>query len=60
MYATKRAAAKEEERRFMTECVEVYRSVPALRDVKINDHNYRKKNTNAYEVLLTKFRGKFP
>jgi hypothetical protein len=59
MSTTKRDAA-EEERQFITECVEVYRSLPALRDVKRNDCNYRKKNSNAYGVFPTKFREKCP
>jgi hypothetical protein len=52
--------AKEDERKFILECIEVYHSLPALWNVKSKDYSNRfflKKEQ--YECLL-KYRERFP
>jgi hypothetical protein len=51
------AAAEEEERCCIIECVKVYRSVPASWGVKSKEYSDRKNRSDAYEVLLRKYRG---
>jgi glutamate synthase domain-containing protein 3 len=51
--------AKEDERKFILECIQVYHSLPALWNVKSKDYTNRKKKKE-YEQLLRKYREKFP
>jgi len=37
--------AKEDERKFIFECIEVYNSLPALRNVKSKDYSNKMKKT---------------
>jgi hypothetical protein len=53
------ATPKEDERRFILECIEVYHSLPALWNVKSKDYINRMKK-NEYEHLLRKYRERFP
>ena len=51
--------AKEDERKFILECIEVYHSLSALRNVKSKDYsNIIKKEQ--YEHLLRKYIERFP
>jgi hypothetical protein len=52
--------AKEDERKFILECIKVYRSLPALWNVKSKDYSNRKKKNEQYEQLLRKYRERFP
>ncbi|XP_024086400.1 uncharacterized protein LOC106672679 [Cimex lectularius] len=51
---------KAEERKFILECIELYRSLPALWNVKCKDYNNRIKKNEQYEHLLRKYREKYP
>ena len=48
--------AKEDERKFILECIEVYHSLPALWNVKSKDYSNRIKKKEQYEHLLRNFR----
>ena len=52
--------AKEDERKFILECIEVYHSLPALWNVKSKDYCNRIKKNEQYEHLLCKCRERFP
>jgi hypothetical protein len=52
--------AKEEERKFILECIEVYHSLPALWNVKSKDYSNRIKKKDIYEHLLRKYGERFP
>ena len=52
--------AKEDEREFILECIEVYHSLPALWNVKSKDYSNRMKKNEQYEHLLRKYRERFP
>ena len=52
--------AKEDERKFILECIEVYHSLPALWNVKSKDYSNRMKKNEQYEHLLRKYRERFP
>ena len=51
--------AKEDERKIIFECIEVYNSLPALWNVKSKDYSNRIKKEQ-YEYLLRKYRERFP
>lgn len=51
---------KEEDRTFQLECIEVYKSLPALWKVKSDDYSNRQKKDAAYAVLVEKFQEKYP
>ncbi|XP_041361956.1 uncharacterized protein LOC121377927 [Gigantopelta aegis] len=50
---------KEEERKFLLQCIAVYRELPALWKVKTDDYSNRGKKDLAYEKLLAKYRERF-
>jgi glutamate synthase domain-containing protein 3 len=52
--------AKEDERTFILECIEVYHSLPALWNVKSKDYSNRIKKKEKYEQLLRKYGERFP
>jgi hypothetical protein len=47
--------SKEEERKFLLECIEVYRNLPALWKVKSKEYSDRNKKDAAYGTLLAKY-----
>lgn len=49
-----------EERKFLLEVIEVYRSLPALWNVKSNDYSNRSKKSEQYDELLKKYNEKYP
>ncbi|XP_076030375.1 uncharacterized protein LOC143018671 [Oratosquilla oratoria] len=51
---------KKAEKEFIAEFIEVYRSLPALWDVKCKDYTNRAKKGEQYEVLIEKYREKYP
>lgn len=53
-------AAKENDKVFILEFIEVYRGLPALWDIKSKDYTNRAKKGEQYEVLLEKYREKHP
>ncbi|XP_018026499.1 uncharacterized protein LOC108681929 [Hyalella azteca] len=54
------AGDKKEERDFIIEFISLYRSLPALWDVKCIDYNNRAKKKEQYDVLVRKYREKYP
>ena len=53
--------AKEDEKKFILECIEVYHSLLALWNVKSKDYSSRmKKKKEQYEHLLRKYTERFP
>ena len=48
------------ERGFVPECIQAYRSLPALWDVKAKEYSNRQKKKDAYAVLLDKYRDRYP
>lgn len=53
-------AKVKDERKFILECIEVYRSLPALWNVKIKDYSNRIKKNEQYDQLLRKYREYYP
>ena len=53
-------SVKEEDRAFPLECIDVYRTLPALWKVKSDDYSNRQKKHAAYAVLIEKFKEKYP
>lgn len=51
---------KKAEKQFIVEFIEVYRGLPALWDVKCKDYSNRAKKGQQYEVLIKKYREKYP
>ena len=45
-----------EEKKFLLELIDVYRSLPALWQIKSNEYSERQKRDSAYETLLIKYR----
>lgn len=54
------AKGKGDERKFIIECIEVYRSLPALWDIKSKDYSNRNKKNEQYEQLLRKYKEYYP
>ncbi|KAK8395762.1 hypothetical protein O3P69_005693 [Scylla paramamosain] len=51
---------KKAEKEFIAEFIEVYRGLPALWDVKCKDYTNRAKKGEQYDVLIEKYREKYP
>ncbi|KAF5294809.1 hypothetical protein FQA39_LY00293 [Lamprigera yunnana] len=51
---------KDEERKFILECIEVYHSLPALWNIKSKDYSNRMKKNEQYNNLLRKYREYYP
>lgn len=51
---------KKAEKEFIVEFIEVYRGLPALWDVKCKDYTNRAKKGEQYDVLIEKYREKYP
>lgn len=51
---------KTKERTFILECIEVYKALPALWNVKSEEYSNRQKKNASYEILVTKYRKRFP
>ncbi|KAF5285415.1 hypothetical protein FQA39_LY16669 [Lamprigera yunnana] len=51
---------KDDERKFILECIEVYHSLPALWNIKSKDYSNRIKKTEQYNNLLRKYREYYP
>lgn len=52
--------ANTDEKKFILEVIEVYRSLPALWDNKCKDYSNRTKKNEQYEELLQKYKERFP
>ncbi|XP_011055950.1 PREDICTED: uncharacterized protein LOC105146970 [Acromyrmex echinatior] len=48
------------EKAFILQCIKVYRSLPALWDIKSKDYRNRRKKNDAYAILINKYREKYP
>jgi len=53
-------STKMEERSFMIECINLYRDLPALWNVKSKDYSNRNKKNDSYETLVKKYKEKYP
>ena len=53
-------ADKKPEKEFIVEFIEVYRSLPALWDVKCKDYSNHAKKGEQYDVLIEKYRENYP
>lgn len=51
---------KAKEREFLIECIETYRNLPSLWNVKSKEYHDRDKKNTAYETLLSKYQEMFP
>lgn len=51
---------KKAEKEFIVEFIEVYRGLPALWDVKCKDYSNRVKKGEQYDVLIEKYRERYP
>ncbi|KAF5274918.1 hypothetical protein FQA39_LY18696 [Lamprigera yunnana] len=51
---------KDDERKFISECIEVYHSLPALWNIKSKDYSNRIKKNEQYNNLLRKYREYYP
>ncbi|KAF5294604.1 hypothetical protein FQA39_LY13363 [Lamprigera yunnana] len=51
---------KDDERKFILECIEVYHSLPALWNIKSKDYSNRIKKNEQYNNLLRKYREYYP
>ncbi|KAF5304777.1 hypothetical protein FQA39_LY09554 [Lamprigera yunnana] len=51
---------KDDERKFILECIEVYHSLPALWNIKSKDYSNRIKKNKQYTNLLRKYREYYP
>lgn len=51
---------KRADKQFICEFIEVYRSLPALWDAKCKDYTNRTRKGEQYDVLLEKYREKYP
>lgn len=51
---------KATERAFILECIRVYKSLPALWNCKCKGYSNRQEKNEAYDVLIKKFREKYP
>ncbi|KAL7639606.1 UNVERIFIED_CONTAM: hypothetical protein RMT77_010107 [Armadillidium vulgare] len=57
---TVKAWKKEEEKSFLLQCIEVYRSLPALWKVKSDEYKDRDKKAQAWTTLLEVYQEKYP
>ncbi|XP_018374758.1 PREDICTED: uncharacterized protein LOC108768719 [Trachymyrmex cornetzi] len=48
------------EKVFILRCIKVYKSLPALWDIKSKDYHNRQKKNAAYAILINKYREKYP
>ncbi|KAM3958843.1 uncharacterized protein ACR2FA_007146 [Aphomia sociella] len=55
-----RNTAKEKEREFLIDCIQLYRNLPALWKVKSKLYYDRDKKNKAYDLLLAKYNEMFP
>jgi len=53
-------SSKIKERAFILQCIKIYKSQPALWNVKSKDYNNRQKKSDAYAILIHKYREKYP
>jgi len=53
-------SSKIKERAFILQCIEIYKSQPALWNVKSKDYNNRQKKSDAYAILINKYWEKYP
>jgi len=53
-------SSKIKEKAFILQCIEIYKSQPALWNVKSKDYNNRQKKSDAYAILIHKYREKYP
>ncbi|KAK9680076.1 Alcohol dehydrogenase transcription factor Myb/SANT-like [Popillia japonica] len=60
MATNKEKANKEEERKFIVECIELYETLPALWNIKNKDYSNRIKKNEQYELLLRKYKERYP
>lgn len=51
---------KEGERKFILECIELYRTLPALWNIKSKEYSNRIKKKEQYDQLLQKYKEKYP
>ncbi|XP_072934535.1 uncharacterized protein [Epargyreus clarus] len=51
---------KVKERKFISECIQLYRELPSLWNVKSKEYYDRDKKRIAYEILLSKYKEMFP
>ncbi|KAK7079798.1 hypothetical protein SK128_016389, partial [Halocaridina rubra] len=54
------SAQTQEDRQFITECIQVYRQLPALWKVKSEEYRDRNKKKESYDILIRKFRERCP
>lgn len=54
------ASAKEDERKFILEVIELYHSLPALWKIKSEEYHNKSKKNQQYEQLLSKYKEKYP
>ena len=52
--------ASNQDKQFLLECIEVYRKHPVLWNIKSTDYSNRRMKEEAYGVLVTKFKEKYP
>jgi hypothetical protein len=52
--------SKREDRQFILECTEVYKTFPALWDIQCKDYSNRQKKNDAYDILVEKYRERNP
>lgn len=50
----------QEERKFLSEFIDVYKSLPALWDSKSKTYYDRQRKAEAYEILLNKYKERYP
>ncbi|CAH2101806.1 unnamed protein product [Euphydryas editha] len=55
-----KTSAKEKEREFIIECIQLYRDLPALWNVKSKLCHDRDKKSMAYDLLLSKYQEMLP
>lgn len=51
---------KDKEREFLVECIQLYRELPSLWNVKCKEYHDRNKKNAAYGTLLSKYKEMFP
>lgn len=56
----KKLTVKQKEREFIVECIQLYRDLPTLWNIKSKIYHDRVKKNNAYDLLLDKYKEMFP